>query len=35
MFQILEEFLDMMNEQAKILVDDILAPAADTGKVYN
>ena len=22
-----------MNEQAKILVDDILAPAADTGKV--
>ena len=31
--QILEEFLDMMNEQVKILTDDILAPHADTGKV--
>ena len=31
--QILEEFLDMMNEQVKILTDDILAPYADTGKV--
>lgn len=31
--QILEEFLDMMNEQAKILTDDILAPHVDSGKV--